>query len=172
MRDAIVASVTLDIFNKHSERVVMANLAQTVNVLQAVVLTDGEKMVLTPTYHVFDLFKGHHDATLLGHWLEPGETGNENTKLPQLSLTASEKDGKIVLTITNISAVKSAEIKCSIPDIDCTNIKGRILTGAIDALNDFTNVNNVSIKPFKDVKGTTGEFECTLPPCAVAELVI
>ena len=62
MRDALVASLTLDIFNKHSSRVVMANLAQTVNVLQAVILTEGDQMVLTPTYHVFDLYKAHQDA--------------------------------------------------------------------------------------------------------------
>ena len=172
MRDAIVASVTLDIFNKHSERVVMANLAQTVNVLQAVVLTDGAKMVLTPTYHVFDLYKGHHDATLLGFWMESGETGNCDVKIPQLSLTVSEKDSKITLTITNISATDSAEISCSIPDIDCSGIKGRILTDKIDALNDFSNANNVAIKAFADIKGRNGEFECTLPPCSVTELVI
>ena len=69
MRDALITAVNLDIFNAHSDRVVMANLAKTVNVLQAVVLTEGDAMVLTPTYHVFDLYKNHHDATLLGHWL-------------------------------------------------------------------------------------------------------
>ena len=70
MRDAIVAAVTLNIFNAHSDRVVMANIAQLVNVLQSVILTEGEKMVLTPTYHVFDLYKHHHDATLLNSHLE------------------------------------------------------------------------------------------------------
>ena len=71
MRDALVASLTLDIFNKHSSRVVMANLAQTVNVLQAVILTEGDQMVLTPTYHVFDLYKAHQDAALVAHDVKP-----------------------------------------------------------------------------------------------------
>ena len=75
MRDAIVAAVTLNIFNAHSDRVVMANIAQLVNVLQSVILTEGEKMVLTPTYHVFDLYKHHHDATLLNSHLETEEIG-------------------------------------------------------------------------------------------------
>ena len=83
MRDAIIAAATLDIFNKHSDRVVMANLAQTVNVLQALVLTEGAKMALTPTYHVFDLYKRHQGAVLLGHTLAQAETG----------LGGSAKDG-------------------------------------------------------------------------------
>ncbi len=65
MRDAMVAALTLDIFNSHCDRVVMANIAQMVNVLQAVILTDGAKMICTPTYHVFDLYKAHHDANYL-----------------------------------------------------------------------------------------------------------
>ena len=77
MRDAMVAALTLNIFNAHSDRVVMANLAQMVNVLQAVILTEGRKLVLTPTYHVFDLYKHHQDAVLLGSYAETGLVGTE-----------------------------------------------------------------------------------------------
>lgn len=75
VRDALLAAVQLDIFNKHSDRVKMANLAQMVNVIHSIILTEGRHMILTPTYYVFELYKGHHDASLLGSWLETEEIG-------------------------------------------------------------------------------------------------
>ena len=172
MRDAVIASTTFDIFNKYSDRVVMANIAQTVNVLQAVVLTNDDRIVLTPTYHAFDLYKGHHDATLLGHWLENGVSGSAEAEIPQLSTTVSEKNGSITITVTNMSASESANIECSISGVDCKNIRGQILTGAIDAKNDFDAPSNVAIKEFTDVKGGADLFTCTLPACSIVELVI
>jgi len=172
MRDAIVASVTLDIFNKHSDRVVMTNIAQTVNVLQAMVLTEGNKMLLTPTYHVFDLYKGHQDATLLGHWLENGTSGSDENKIPQLSATVSEKENQVTITITNLSATESADVDIAIPDVDCSSVKGRILSGDIHDMNDFDSLDKVRINSFDGVKGENGTMTCTLPPCAVVELVM
>ena len=172
MRDAVVASVTLDIFNKNADRVVMANIAQTVNVLQAMVLTDGEKMLLTPTYHVFDLYKEHHDATLLGHWLEEGISGDGKSKIPHLSATVSEKDNQIIITITNLSATEPTDVDIFIPGVNCKNVKGRLLSGNINAMNDFENSNNVAIKSLSDVKGSDGAITCKLPACSVAELIM
>lgn len=97
MRDAMVAALTLDIFNSHCDRVVMANIAQMVNVLQAVILTDGAKMICTPTYHVFDLYKAHHDANYLPSAITCGECSG----VKQLTATTSEKEGVITLTATN-----------------------------------------------------------------------
>ncbi|MCL2425033.1 MAG: alpha-N-arabinofuranosidase [Oscillospiraceae bacterium] len=171
MRDAIVASTTLDIFNKHSDRVVMANIAQLINVLQAMILTEGEKMLLTPTYHVFDLYKNHHDATLLGHWLECG-ISDEDSGVPHLSSTASTKDNQVTITITNLSATESADVTIAIPDVDCTNAKGRILTGSIDSFNDFDNPDNVVIESFNDIKCKPDSLNIKLPACSVAELVV
>jgi alpha-N-arabinofuranosidase len=172
MRDAIVASTTLDIFNKYSNRIVMANIAQTINVLQAVILTEGDKMLLTPTYHVFDLYKNHHDATLLGLWLESGESGSGVNHVPHLSATASEKDGQITLTATNISTTEPASVNCSIDGINCVNIKGRILAGSIDDKNDFNTPNHVTVKPYTDMSGRQSSFGFELPPCSVVEIVL
>lgn len=172
MRDAIIAATTLDIFNAHSDRVVMANLAQTVNVLQSVILTEGKQMLLTPTYHVFDLYKNHHDATLLGHWLEAGETGTGDEKVPMLSATASEKDGIITLTISDLSAERSAEMMCSIFGHKLGKVSGRILSGAINAKNDFNDPNAVSIKEFAGIKIEGGKLSFTMPACSVAEITI
>ena len=77
MRDALIAGITLNIFNKHSDRVKMANLAQIVNVLQSVILTDGADMILTPTYHVFDMYKYHQDAMLVDSSVETETIGVE-----------------------------------------------------------------------------------------------
>jgi alpha-N-arabinofuranosidase len=96
MRDALVAALTLNAFMAHCDRVVMANLAQTVNVLQAVVLTEGDRMVLTPTYHVFDLYKAHQDAAAADCFVTTDEA---DAGLPQLHASASVKDGVLTLTV-------------------------------------------------------------------------
>ena len=101
MRDALVAAATLNIFNKHSDRVVMANIAQLVNVLQSVILTEGDKMVKTPTYHVFDLYKEHQDATLVYSQIETASTGTETEQVPQISVSVSMDE---VLCIGGASA--------------------------------------------------------------------
>jgi alpha-N-arabinofuranosidase len=171
MRDAIIASATLDIFNAHSERVVMANIAQTVNVLQSVILTEGDQMLLTPTYHVFDLYKPHHDAVLLGQWLDKGETGTGEHTIPRLSATASIKDGKITVTATNLSAEESETLSIGFVGMEPKSAAMRLLTGAIDAKNTFDRPDQVKI-----VSGTCqvadGQVTVTLPPCSVAAIEI
>ncbi len=106
LRDALVASLHFDIFHRHAERVVMANIAQTVNVLQAMILTEGEQLVLTPTYHVFEMNKGHHDAAALDVRLKsPGlSRAIADQTLQTLSLTASTKDGRALISLTNLEA--------------------------------------------------------------------
>ena len=172
MRDALTAAATLNIFNAHSDRVVMANIAQIINVLQAVILTEGARMILTPTYHVFDLFKNHHDATLLGHWLEAGEIISNGVSIPGLSASASEKNGKITITIANFSAGQEKWIELSLYGAKVSAVYGRILAGDVTSKNDFDTPQAVSIKPMSGIE-TTGEgLGFTLPACAVAEVVI
>ena len=135
MRDAIVAALTLNIFNKYSDRVRMANIAQTVNVLQAVALTEGEEMLLTPTYHVFKMYKDHQENTLLGSYIT---SNNEECGAPQLIECASvDENGVIYSTITNTSADSAAEIRCQIADFEVKEIKAEILTGGIADYNSF-----------------------------------
>lgn len=182
MRDAVVAAITLNIFNKHSDRIKMANIAQTVNVLQSVALTDGEKMVLTPTYYVFKMFKEHQNNTLLGSFIttdtstidskkEPSEEGN--LKLPQLIESASvDENGTIYSTIVNTSATKSAKIKCQIADTKINSIKSEILTGDIHDKNDFDNSDVVKTIEFSDFRKLKDGFTATLPPCSIVKFAI
>jgi alpha-N-arabinofuranosidase len=129
MRDAMVAGVTLNIFNNHCDRVKIANLAQMVNVLQSVVLTHQQKITRTPTYHVMEMYNVHQDATLLPLQItsNPYQYGNQN--LPALSASASkDKAGTIHISIVNIDAKQPQNLTLSLSNTPLQNIKGRILT--------------------------------------------
>lgn len=170
MRDAIVAALTLNIFNKYSDRVRMANIAQTVNVLQAVALTEGEEMLLTPTYYVFKMYKDHQENTLLGSYIT---TNNDECGAPQLIESASvDENGVIYATITNTSADSAAEIRCQVADSEVKEIKAEILTGGIADYNSFESKECVKIAEFSDFTLCTDGFTATLPPCSVVKFVI
>ncbi len=170
MRDAVVASLTLDILCGHSDRVVMANIAQTVNVLQAVVLTEGGQMALTPTYHVFDLYKAHQDATRVDSFVQCGLACAEKA-VPQISALASVKDGVLTVTATNTSATEAAPLTLELCGIQARDVKVRILTGAMDAYNDF-GATRVEVTPFTGATLSGDTVTMTLPACSVVELTI
>ena len=168
MRDAIVAAINLNIFNAHSERVCMANLAQAVNVLQALVLTEGAVTVKTPTFHVFDLFKAHQDATLVYSHIE----NDECEGLPCISCSASAaEDGTVTVTLSNCALDREYEIDLAAAFGSVSAARGRILTQEVHAYNDFSHPDNVAIKPL-NVSCADGGARFTLPACSVAELTI
>ena len=176
MRDAIVAALTLNIFNKHADKIIMANIAQTVNVLQSVILTDGEKMVKTPTYYVFKMYKEHQNNTLLGSYItsEKIESKNDrNKQFPQLIESAStDENGAIYSTITNTSSVKSAKIKCQIADTKVDSIYAEIIGGECHDKNDFENQDKVKTVKFTDYKKLKDGFTAVIPACSVVKFVI
>lgn len=165
MRDAIVAACNLNIFNRHSKRVVMANLAQAVNVLQALILTEGEKMIKTPTYHVFDLFSGHQDGELVYCYCSDETAGND-TKIPMISSSASVKDGVMTITLANCSLEDSAEISCGLAGFECSEASARILTADVHDFNDFDAPERVAPTAYS-VKLENGAVSAELPPCSV-----
>lgn len=175
MRDAIVAGLTLNIFNKHADRLMMANIAQTVNVLQSVILTDGERMVKTPTYHVFKMYKEHQNNTLIGSYIttQELESKNDSKKFPQLIESASmDEDGTIYSTVTNTSSNKAAKIKCQIADTRVSSIRAEILTGECHEKNDFDNTDNVKTVEFTDFRKLKDGFQANIPACSVVKFVI
>ena len=165
MRDAIVAACNLNIFNRHSKRVVMANLAQAVNVLQALILTEGEKMIKTPTYHVFDLFSGHQNGELVYCYCSDETAGND-TKIPMISSSASVKDGVMTITLANCSLEDSAEISCGLAGFECSEASARILTADVHDFNDFDAPERVAPTEYS-VKLENGAVSAELPPCSV-----
>ena len=172
MRDAIIAAVTLNIFNKYSDRIVMANIAQTVNVLQAVILTEGSKMLLTPTYHVFDLFKHHQDATLVYSHFEKGcNYVGKHHQVPCLSASASiSDDGILTVTIANTSADAVIPLEISIEGLwQTTNVTANTLSGAIEDHNTFDTADKVKQKPLPtDI--TSRGVSLTVPACSVTSI--
>ena len=171
MRDAMVSAIHLDLFNRHCDRVFMANIAQTVNVLQAIILTEGDKMVLTPTYHVFDLYKAHMDARELDCFIQAESIGSEKHKVPSVTASASEKDGAITLTVSNVNPEKEAEVTVTLQGGEIGKVSGRILSGKMDEYNDFDN-SPLEIREFRDFTLKNGMLTVKMPACAVAELTL
>ena len=170
MRDALVAAIHLNAFNRHSKRVMMANLAQTVNVLQSVLLTDGDRLVKTPTYHVFDLYKAHQGGTAVYCYTD-AEKAAEGYKADMVSSSASIKEGAMTLTLSNCSLTEPAEIECDICHFSASRAEARILTADTHAFNDFDHPEDVVIQPHTAVI-ENGKLRMTLPPCSVAAVVI
>ena len=147
----------------------MANLAQTVNVLQSVILTDGDRMVLTPTYHVFDLFKAHQDAEAVDCFVETAKVGTDEWTVDRITASASKKDGRMTLTLANLSMDEAEEITVFCPNTGSVN--GRILTGDARQYNDFGN-EQVTIQAFDEFLVKDQAITLTVPGCSVVELTI
>jgi len=174
LRDALAAGLTLNIFNNHCDRVKMANIAQTVNVLQAVILTDGPKMLLTPTYYVYLLYTVHHDATLLPTDLACPDYAFEGDKVPSMNVSASrDKAGKVHVSLCNIDPHNAMEVKAQLQGVTPKLISGQVLTaGEITAHNTFDRPGLVEPAPFRDAKATNDGFTATVPAKSIVVLEI
>lgn len=174
IRDALVAAITLNIFNKHSDRVKMANLAQIVNVLQSVILTDGDKMIKTPTYHVFNMYKYHQDSMLLDSAIETEKIGVDETwQVPNLSESVSlDKDGVMHMTVANLSTDTSYPVDVDLGGFCWENVSAQILTGDIHDMNTFEAPDTVHIKDFNGVEKTGNGLSFTLPAASVLHVAV
>ncbi len=174
LRDALIAGTTLNIFNNHADRVKMANLAQTVNVLQSIVLTKGKEMLLTPTYHVFDLFRNHMDSRLVPLSFTSPDFVNNDETIPAVNASASlDSNGKLHITWVNIDSGKDITIKLNLKGASYRRVSGRILTsGRFNDINTFENKNLVSPAPFKNARLTKDLLEVKLPRLSVVSLTL
>jgi len=166
MRDAIVASINLNIFNRHADRIVMANIAQVVNVLQSVVLTEGAKMLKTPTYYVFKMYKPHQDATLVESVLDDTAVDHDGISFTDVSASASVKGDTLFVTLSNANLKESYTISTAI-DEAYGSCEARILTGAMGDYNTFDAPNQVFDTSYDGVKLSGSNAEIVLPPCSV-----
>ncbi len=168
MRDALVASLTLDIFNHHADRLGLCCIAQIVNVLQSMILTEGSQMVLTPTYHVFAMYADHMNAQLLDSTVFADTIPGG---LRQVTASASKaEDGSVTVTLSNLHAEESAEVLLNIEGMEKASAAGTILTGDMHALNTFDAPNQVTPQPFTAMQPTERGLVVTLPACSVAAL--
>ena len=170
MRDAIVAAIELNVFNRHSDRVVMANLAQAVNVLQSVILTEDDKMIKTPTYHVFDLFKTHQNNEAVYCYTQ-NENMSEGKNAPMISVSASVNEKSMTVTVANCSLTEEAAVECSIFGFKASSVSCRILTNEAHSYNDFDCPDRVSITEHTAVI-KDNVLKLNIPPCAVVECVV
>jgi alpha-N-arabinofuranosidase len=172
MRDAMIAGATLNIFNNHADRVKMANLAQAVNVLQAVILTDEEKLLLTPTYYVMKMYKVHQDATLIPLDFESPKYTHGDAALPALSASASkDANGNIHFSIVNIDASKVQTMEIDVEALGIKKVNGEILrSDKLQDYNSFENPNNITPSSFNDFKLKKGKLTVTIPPFSVVVL--
>ncbi len=172
MRDAMIAGMTLNIFNNHADRVRIANLAQCVNVLQAVILTDKEKMILTPTYHVMEMYNVHQDATLIPVTLNSVQFVQGNDSLPAVSVSASkDKNGLVHVSLVNIDPSKSADISVGLDGTVFKTITGRILASAhLQDYNSFENPDKIKPVAFNGASIKPAGLQIKLPPASVVVL--
>lgn len=172
MRDAMIAGVTLNIFHNHADRVRMANLAQTINVLQAVILTNEEKMIVTPTYHVMEMFNVHQDATMLPISVVSSDYVFNNEKLKAISASASrDANGVVHVSLVNIDAKKEQEITLDVRGGKFSSVTGKILTSPkIQDHNTFENPEKIKPAGFKGITLSGGTLKGKLPPYSVVVL--
>ncbi|WPP51457.1 alpha-N-arabinofuranosidase [Catalinimonas niigatensis] len=174
LRDAFVAALSLNIFHKHADRVHMANIAQTINVLQAMILTQEEKMLLTPTYHVFDMYKVHQDATLLPHDLKTKKYTHEGKTMDALYASSSRaEDGTVNLSLVNIHPTQQMDISCEIRGFEGKSVSGRILTAdALNTYNTFDEPEKVTTTTFEGARIRNGKLQVNMPAKSIIVLNI
>ena len=174
MRDAIVAATTFDIFNKHCDRVRMANIAQTVNVLQAMVLTQNEKMLLTPTYHVFEMYAVHQDATMAPVDVHSESYTFGDYSVPAISASASvDGEGKLHITLSNANPNKDIPVTVFVRGMKADRIVGRVLQAdAMNAHNTFEHADVVKPSVFTGAKASEDGLEVLMPKRSVVALEV
>ncbi|MBQ6527271.1 MAG: alpha-N-arabinofuranosidase [Clostridia bacterium] len=169
MRDAMVAALTLNIFNSHADRLGICCIAQMVNVLQAMILTEGDKMVLTPTYHVFSMYKEHQDANLLESSVFSGTVGKGQK---QISASASIKDGTVTVTLANLHATEKADVLLDVEGMEKAQVSATVLSGCMDALNTFQTPDAVTPKALEGIVSTERGLVVPMPACSVATVTL
>ncbi|TFH26285.1 MAG: hypothetical protein E4H10_07450 [Bacteroidia bacterium] len=174
MRDALVAGLTLNYLNARCARVKMANIAQTINVLQALIFTEDEKMMLTPTYHIYDMYKVHHDATLIPLTLESPDYTYGDETLPAISVSASRDNaGRTHISLVNIDPTTPIELSIELGEVEGKKVSGKVLSSPeINSHNTFEDPYKVVPVEFTAAKIKKGVLELTIPSKSVVVLEI
>ncbi len=172
LRDALIAATTLNIFNNHCDRVRGAALAQTINVLQSLILTDKEKMLLTPTYHIFDMYKVHQDAQYLPIQLISPDYVVDGKKLPAINVSASrDASGKVHISLVNLDMHNDITISTALTGIQWKTVSGKVLTSAnITDVNTFDQPNKLHLANFTGAKKDGANLVVVIPAKSVVTL--
>lgn len=175
MRDALIAAINFNIFHQHADRVAMANIAQTVNVLQAMLLTNDKQIIKTPTYHVFNMYKGHQDATFIPSTLSSEEYTMDDKSFPSITATASiNKDGKVHLSLSNLNPHKTIEIAVDLTGgkVQKVNTASVLTAPAFNSFNSFDSPETVKPVEFSDYTLSNGQLIVKLPAHSVVTIQV
>ncbi|MCG8605883.1 alpha-N-arabinofuranosidase, partial [bacterium] len=174
LRDALAAGLTLNILNRYCDRVKIANIAQTVNVLQAMILTENEKMIVTPTYHVFKMYAAHQDATLLPLSVNSEKHLHEDESIAALNVSASRSNDDLIhITLCNLHPNKAMDVKCELRGTKAIRLSGQILTAAeMNARNTFENPSAVEPAAFDEATLSGADVILEQPPKSIVRLEI
>jgi alpha-N-arabinofuranosidase len=174
MRDAIVAALNFHIFHKYADRISMTNIAQTVNVLQAMILTDKEKMILTPTYHVFEMFKVHQGAKHIPIEFDSPPYAMKEKTVPQISAGASvDKDGRVHVSLANVHPEQPVTVRCALRGAKGSNVTGRVLTSpATNTHNTFDAPDRVKSAAFDAFEASGDGVTVNMPSKSVVVLEV
>jgi alpha-N-arabinofuranosidase len=174
MRDAMIAALTLNIFNNHCDRVRMANLAQCINVLQAVILTNKEKMILTPTYHVMEMYNVHQNALMLPLTITSNDYWMGEKKLKSVSASASkDKNGAVHISLVNIDAHNEQEVTIDLGNLPSKSVTSRILRSAkLQDHNSFDNPEKIKPASFTNTTMNGKNLIVKIPAFSVVVLEI
>ena len=172
LRDAVSAALFFHQFHAQADRIRMANIAQTVNVLQAMILTDGPKMVRTPSYHLFELYRPHMDSARLPLEIGAAEIGPENARVPAVHGTASRGlDGAVNVSLVNIDPENDCELEIDLQGVKPSKADGRILTAeTMNAHNTFASPDKVKPAPFTAARLSGGKLLVALPAKSIVTL--
>jgi alpha-N-arabinofuranosidase len=172
LRDALLAALNFDIFHRHADRVVMANIAQMINVLQSMILTDGPKMTVTPTYWAFEMYKVHQDARFLPVALITPDYKFGARTMPMVDATASrDAAGRVHLSLVNVDPNVAVTVSCELEGLAAKTVTGRILTAPeMNAHNTFDTPDVVMPKTFTGATLNTGKLSVVLPSKSVVTL--
>lgn len=174
LRDALLCATTMNIFHKHCDRVKMANIAQMVNVLQSIILTKDDKMVLTPTYYIYDMYKVHQEAVNLPvEMVSPSYTVG-NKSIPAMNVSASrDASGAVHVSVVNLDPKNNYSTVCNLAGVKGKNVTGQILTAKdLSTHNTFENPDQILLAQFKDMKFKDGELKIDVPAKSVVTIEI
>ena len=173
LRDAILAVLNLNIFARHADRVRMANIAQMVNVLQAMIMTDNEKMVLTPTYHVFRMYVPFQNATSVPISFDTGVYRHGDITLPRVdAIAAKDAGGKLWLAFTNLDPNQPVDAEVTLAGVSAKSATGEMLTAPkVDSINTFASPSVVAPKAVS-AKVQNRRLVLTLDPKSVTVISV
>lgn len=172
MRDAMIAGLTLNIFNNHCDRIRMANLAQCINVLQAVILTNDEKIILTPTYHVMEMYNVHQDAARIPLDVTTNDYKLGDKNLKAISASASrDKNGAVHITLVNIDAKNAQDVSIDIGGLHAKSVTGRILRSEkLQDYNSFDKPEKIRPSVFNEAKINGSNLSLKMPAFSLVVL--